>query len=186
MGADVAEARRLVEQVEDARDRVLARTDSLPLDRAYRRPEPGSWCVAEVVEHLVLAESFGLRGLWRVVEDVAAGRGPEPVDRAQAARTIDQIFAETTPRMQAPDMVVPRAEGRPFPYWRGRLAGNRLLLAVLGQTLGAVGLDRIVMPHFLVGPLDGRQRLGFFRWHLERHLAQVERILTAGSTDTPT
>ena len=40
----------------------------------------------------------------------------------------------------------------------------------------AVDLTTIVYPHYLSGPLDGRQRLEFLRYHMERHLAQIERV----------
>ena len=49
----------------------------------------------------------------------------------------------------------------------------------LAAGMEAVGLEGIVMPHHIVGPLNGLQRLQFFGWHLKRHRAQLERTLGA-------
>jgi hypothetical protein len=57
------------------------------------------------------------------------------------------------------------------------------VLDALGTKLEGADLESIVFPHFLSGPLDARQRLEFLRFHLERHLAQIERV--KGSRDFP-
>jgi hypothetical protein len=72
---------------------------------------------------------------------------------------------------------VPTRNGRPTDYWVARLRSNSQLLAELGRAMAAVGPRGVVLPHFIAGPLDGIQRLQFFRWHLERHLGQIEQTI---------
>ncbi|MEK9811273.1 MAG: DinB family protein, partial [Candidatus Nanopelagicales bacterium] len=135
----------------------------------------GGWSVAEIVEHLVRAEDYGILGLWSSFPD------PEskgiPLDAALASRSIDEIFRETPARVDAPPAVEPRAGGRPVAYWVARLRSHDAVIAELAEAMEGVGFSQVVYPHHIVGPLDGAQRLQFFRWHLERHLAQIERTV---------
>jgi len=50
------------------------------------------------------------------------------------------------------------------------------VLAALAVELDGKHLDSIVFPHFLCGPLDARQRLEFLRFHMDRHLAQIQAV----------
>jgi hypothetical protein len=52
----------------------------------------------------------------------------------------------------------------------------RAVLADLAVQLQEVDLESIVFPHYLSGPLDARQRLEFLRFHMERHLSQIENV----------
>lgn len=176
------EVDRLIADVETVRDRIVARATSLPGDVVHRRPEPDAWSVAEIIEHLVLAEESGVRGLWRVAERVAAdvAGAPGPLSDPLRSRSIEQVFAHLEDRaVSAPDAVIPWAEGRPLPYWASRLRTQREQLKGLGEVLKEVGLERVVLPHFMAGPLDARQRLQFLRWHMERHERQIERTVPA-------
>ena len=171
-GGDEIEA--LLEDIERARARVTERVESMDTEVAARRPGEGAWSPAEVVEHLVLAEDFGIRGLWKIVLAVRAGEGPAPVAAVLAARSVEEAFVDVPDRVDAPPPVQPTGKGTAR-YWCERLRANGWLLRRLAAAMAEIGLDRIVMPHFIAGPLDGRQRLQFIRWHLERHLAQIER-----------
>ncbi len=167
----------LIAEVGGVRAQVLRRAGALSPGVARWSPAAGVWSTAEIVEHLVRAEGFGLRGLWREAEAVREGSGQPIVGPAEAARTIDEVFAELPDRVEAPDAVLPTAGGRPLGYWLARLDAHQLELVRLGAELREVGPARVTLPHYVAGPLDGWQRLGFFRWHLERHLAQIGRLL---------
>lgn len=185
--ATSAEVERLVSEVEAVRARVLECAASIDESLRVRRPADGAWSVAEIVEHLVLAEDFGMRGLWAAVEGARglAGEGRDGssagVELESMGRSIDEVFLslDLPGRADAPDAVVPERAGRPTPYWAARLRAHGLLLAELARAMTDVGPRAVVMPHFLAGPLDGVQRLQFFRWHLERHLGQMERTIEA-------
>ena len=166
---------RLLHEVEEARSRILDRVASFEAQALHARPDPDAWSVAEVIEHLARAEEYGLRGLWGVVERLDRGDAVQELDPALARRSIAEVFAGAPERIDAPTAVVPSHEGRPAGYWLARLRGNEALLAELGQAIRRVGLGRVVYPHFMAGPLGGRQRLQFFRWHMDRHLGQIDR-----------
>ena len=75
----------------------------------------------------------------------------------------------------APPIATPHIGG-PLTAWVSCLKSLRPVLADLARELETIDLDAIVYPHYLSGPLDGRQRLEFLRYHMERHLAQIERV----------
>ena len=167
-----------LDRIEAARDAIVGTVFDLG-DSALRRPTPDAWSPAEIVEHLVRAEDFGILGLWRAIEaldDDEATHGPSPTAEL-AGRTIDEIFSNLPSRVDAPEAVVPIREGRPAAYWIGRLRAHQASIVELASAMEAVGPGRIELPHFVAGPLDGRQRLQFFRWHLERHLGQLRRTV---------
>ena len=171
----------LLAAIERARDQVLREVSGLNAALIYQRPSPEGWSIAQIIEHLVLSESSGIAGLWRVADVARSGGGPPPLNPTVAARSLDQIFAELPRRVDAPEAVRPEAGGRPVRFWMARLRTHSTLLAALGRELREVGPECVIFPHFVAGPLDGRQRLGFFRWHLERHLDQIRRTREAVS-----
>ena len=50
------------------------------------------------------------------------------------------------------------------------------MLARLAHELETLDLESVVYPHVVSGPLDGRQRLEFLRFHLDLHRAQIEGV----------
>jgi hypothetical protein len=63
--------------------------------------------------------------------------------------------------------------GGPVEFWRSAFLSVTPVLAQLGKRLQGQPLQEIVFPHYLMGPLDGRQRLEFLRWHMDWHIKQI-------------
>ena len=148
------------------------------------RASEGGWSVAEICEHVVLANRFLL-----LLAQKIAGRGAR-----RAARGL-------TPPPQASDLSLLAAlESREFRWSRpdhmapgGRIGRGELRTQLMEQReqcsslttavgSGAGALHRIRMT--VVGErLDLHQMLGFVAMHLARHLEQIERI--AAGADSP-
>ena len=79
------------------------------------------------------------------------------------------------PKEVAPGIATPHIGG-PLEVWISSLRSLRVGSRRPRQKLDGLDLEAIVFPHFLSGPLDGRQRLEFLRFHMERHLAQIRRV----------
>jgi DinB superfamily len=171
------EVLELLRRAEAARSEVFSRLDRLSDEEAHTRPSEGAWSVAEIVEHLTLSEGFGIAGLWRAAAEAAFGGGSDPLPPELAARSVDEIFSGATRRIVSPEAVVPSSGGTPLGYWVARFRASGVLLAALGEELDRVGMESVIMPHFVAGDLDGRQRMQFFRWHVERHLSQIDRTI---------
>ncbi len=166
----------LIADVASARRRVMADVATITEEEVMWLPTPGQWSVAQVVEHLVLAEHAGVFSIWQAA--VALQRGEplwqgEPVHRG---KSIEQNIAETwREREEAPPEATPRKNG-PLAYWVASLVAREPVVAALGRALAPFDLETVIAPHFLSGPLDARQRLEFLRWHMDHHRRQIAEI----------
>jgi hypothetical protein len=171
----MTEVEALIQLIEDARDHLLHAVDGLTEAQAAFKPAPDQWSIVEVVEHLYLAELSGVAKIWAAREALRAGRGWHDA-RPNAGQHIESIIDATwQPREVAPPIATPHIGG-PLAFWIACTRSLTPILAALGAQLEDVALDEIVFPHFLSGPLDGRQRLEFLRYHIERHLKQIDAI----------
>ena len=171
----MTEVEALILLVEDARGQLLYVVDGLSDEQAAFKPAPDQWSIVEVVEHLYLAELSGVAKIWAARDALRAGRGWRDA-RPNRGQHIEAIIDATwKPREVAPPIATPHIGG-PLAFWVACTRSLTPVLAALGAQLEDVALDEIVFPHFLSGPLDGRQRLEFLRFHLERHLKQIDAI----------
>jgi hypothetical protein len=176
----MSEVGTLVEAVETARGTLLGRVAGLTDAQAVLRPAEGQWSVLEVVEHLYLAELSGMGKIWAALEAVRSGRAWTQA-RPNAGRPIEAVVAATwEPKEAAPPIATPHIGG-PLAFWVAATRSLTPILARLGSALESVPLEAVVFPHYLSGPLDGRQRLEFLRYHIERHLGQIDSILAGSS-----
>jgi hypothetical protein len=165
----------LVDGVERARDSVINAVKDLRPDQATFKPSPDTWSIVENVEHLYLAEVSGLTKIWAAANHVRAGnRWTDP--RPNAGQSIEAVVERTWKTKEvAPPIATPHIGG-PLDAWVSCLKSLRPVLSDLARDLEALDLESIVYPHYLSGPLDGRQRLEFLRFHMQRHLAQIQRV----------
>ncbi len=167
----------LIADVAAARRRVMAVVAVVTEDQSTWQPALGEWSVAQVVEHLVLAEHSGFIRMWQAVVGLECGRPVwqgEPVHRG---KSIEQNIAETwREREDAPPNATPQTNG-PLAYWVASLAACEPVLIALGRALAPFDLEVVIAPHFLSGPLDARQRLEFLRWHMDHHRVQIAEIM---------
>ena len=165
----------LVLSVERARSALLESVVDLRDDQGAFKPSADEWSIAEILEHLFLAELGGITKVWAALDDLRAGKrwsGELP----NRGKRIDEIIAATwRPKETAPPVATPHWGG-PLAAWISAQRCLTQLLRDLATQLDGQSLDTIVFPHFLSGPLDARQRLEFLRFHIERHLEQVQRV----------
>ena len=159
-----------IASVNETRRRVLDFLDDVSEGQSAFKPAPESWCLQEIVEHLALAEEIGGLFIWRAIETPWDGEHPHQ------GLSIEEVVGKTwAPKVEAPEPARPRFGG-PLAYWCARLAGAETMLDELGRELSGRDLARIIYPHVLSGPLDAGQRIDFLRFHMERHLGQMEAV----------
>jgi hypothetical protein len=169
----------LFADVTAGRRRVLADVAGITEEQAVWQPGPGEWSVAQVVEHLVLAEQSGIIRMWQAALGARSGRPfwqGEPVHRG---KPIETIIAETwREREDVPPNAAPQANG-PLAYWVVCLTACEPVLAALCKQLDGLDLETVIAPHMISGPLDARQRFEFLRWHMDHHRQQIADIMAA-------
>jgi len=165
----------LISDVEEARGRVLRSIADLSEAQAVFKSAPDSWSCLQVVEHLYLAEISGISKIWQATAELQSGKkwtGETP----HRGKAIEQITAETMkPKEVAPPIATPHIGGA-ADFWRSAFRSLTPVLAELGRCLEGQPLEQIIFPHYLMGPLDGRQRLQFLRWHMDWHIQQISRV----------
>ena len=172
MASDVDD---LVLSVERARSALLESVVGLRDDQGAFKPSANEWSIAEILEHLFLAELGGITKVWAAVDDLRSVKrwsGELP----NRGKRIEEIIAATwQPKETAPPVATPHFGG-PLAAWISSQRCLTPLLRDLATQLEGQRLDAIVFPHFLSGPLDARQRLEFLRFHIERHGEQVRHV----------
>ena len=171
----MSDVQTLIASVRQAREAVLNAVAGLSSAQADYHPSLEEWSITQNIEHLFLAEVSGMTKIWAALDRFRGGErwvGELP----NHGRSIEDVVAATwKPKEAAPDICVPRIGGA-LGAWASALRSLQQVLDQLGSKLDGLDLHAIVFPHFLSGPLDARQRLEFLRFHLERHLAQIERV----------
>jgi len=167
--------------VEALREDLLGAVRPLGADTLRTRPEPTSWSLLEIIEHLVRAEEAVLGPEGAGVEGAAAaGRG---------SRLLYGVVWAVL-RLGIP-VQVPAAEMQPrgeaglaelTEEWRDRHRGLRGYL----EGLDSEGLRRPVFAHPVIGSLRPKEALVLGETHLRRHQGQLRRTYAAVLRDTAT
>lgn len=165
----------LIASVERARASLVGAVAPLTDRQGAYKPSPDEWSIAEVLEHLYLAELGGITKIWAALNAVRSGErwtGPLP----NRGMSIEDVIANTwKPQEAAPPVATPHLGG-PLTAWISAHRSLQPVLRDLAMQLQGTDLEAIVFPHFLSGPLDARQRIEFIRYHIERHHQQVNRV----------
>ena len=164
---------RLLEESHASLERVLTGVED---EFCSRKPATGGWSITEIMEHLVIIEKRIPRFLQQKLPE------QEPVSHNVNARMHDSELLErvisNTSKTNAPESAKPT----------GRYNSCRQALDDFGaarqRTLAYIKsappeLRGRLLPHPMLGPMDGSQWLLFLAAHTQRHIVQIEGIKTA-------
>jgi len=146
---------------------------SVPEPLWTQRPSDTEWSPAELAEHLVIAETRTLRRLTNDLTGAPESHLTE--ERTRRDATLQQTVALRDParRFQAPEFLQPT----------GRFASREVALQafreVRSKTIEFVRntvlpLRSRVLPHAVLGEVDGYQWLLLAGGHTDRHLTQMQ------------
>jgi DinB superfamily len=146
-----------------------------------RKPTTGGWSITEIVEHLVIIEERIPRFLQRKLPE------QELALQSANARVHDSKLVERVISMgkaQAPESTKPT----------GRYRSCRQALDAFGaarqRTLAYIRsvppeLRGRLLPHPMLGPIDGSQWLLFLAAHTQRHTQQINEVKAALAGELP-
>jgi hypothetical protein len=107
----------LIADINPARQRTLTTVSDLTETQATWKPTDEEWSVAQVLEHLVLAEQHGIWRLWHAAEAVRTGTPLWQGEAVHRGQSIEAIIAATWgPHPKAPPAATPQTNG-PLAYW---------------------------------------------------------------------
>ena len=157
---------------EEVRRRLVARVEAAG-DGQARAPE-GGWSVAEIVEHLSIAEPGITRAIEALLTPASDGEEGQAAPQRFAPFSLDEQAEQARGKIEAPEFL--RPTGLPLSDGLVHLKESRAALAALRPRFDTANYSRR-FPHPAFGPLNAAQWLAFIGMHEERHLRQIERIL---------
>jgi uncharacterized damage-inducible protein DinB len=165
----------LLRHLDANRDGLWAAVDSVPVALHLRRPEPGRWSVADVLEHLVLLERRVGALFAQQLSAIPRRRGDAPeiadVDvLIDTRRLLDRSRPITTG-----DALRPHGTLDPTTA-RDALTQSRRVLRDAVSSADGLALETVSLPHPAFGPLNLYQWIAFMGTHEARHAAQIREI----------
>jgi uncharacterized damage-inducible protein DinB len=163
-----------LKELQRTHDKFLQSITGLSQQQWTFKPAPDRWSVAEVAEHITVAESaiFGL-----VQKQLMTS--PATPEKREQVKGKDEIILEKVPdrshKAQAPEFL------RPTGRWATEADLTKAFEDSRKATMDYVrttndDLRDHFLDHPVLGPLDGYQWLLLISAHSERHTAQIEEV----------
>jgi hypothetical protein len=157
------------------RTALLAAVERVAAPDRDRRPSPGSWSVAEILEHLATVEQS--------VAKLIATRGREPVpEHGEPAVPLDEArvarLRGRTRRIDVPDRMRPTGTMNAAAAVQALSASRAALLDAVGHA-DPVALAQRSYVHAIVGRIVLRDWIAFVAHHEARHAEQIDEIAAA-------
>lgn len=161
----------LKNKLKENTDLLIETVTEVPDSKFNIQPEEGSWSVAQVVEHLYRSE-FGIPKLFQ-------GETQKDIDRAPDAY-IEQMrkqFLESDRKMKASGIILPREGESSKEELISKFELNRTKISEL---IGKLDPDELCLSfkHPIFGYLTRQEWAHFNIIHTQRHLGQIQRILS--------
>lgn len=164
------------EFLEQNRQDWLSLLGSLSEAEFRRRPEANSWSIADILEHVILAENQ----LYPLISDRMLKEQPKLTPSDQRVKDLAVIMAVTnrSRKFTAPEIIRPS----------GKLISKQELIDMFskarGQTVAFIrttdaDLRKFYRENPIMGPIDAFQWCIFLGAHSERHLAQAKEVAAA-------
>jgi len=162
--------------LEAARSRLTSSVEGLGEGQEHFRPTPEHWSVADIMEHLAMAEASSVKLFAKLVERAEAeGRTRAEGDPFPPVSIAEQAERHRGQKFQAPDPL--RPTGRvPLADSLASLHDSLERIRALRPRLERADCAAQFFPHPIFGPLNLYQWLLSTAAHEERHLAQIEAL----------
>ena len=170
-----AERQQLVEKLDASQKKLFAALQGVSEAEWHWKPAPDKWSIAEVADHIDLAEIKTPQ----LVHDMATNAPATPEKKGEVSgkdqRVASEIPDRTQHRMMRPDFLAPTDR------WPSPAALEKDFLANRAKTLAYVRTTQDdvrshMAPHPEMGVMDGYQWLLLIAAHCERHAAQIAEI----------
>lgn len=163
-------------RLDRAREDLRAAVDLVPRELRSRRPAADRWSVAEVIEHLSLAERrFCDRLRTAISEAQASGLGEESEPRSPLPERVAVLLADRVNRRMAPDFIQPKGEMDDAQAWAALEQARNDFRAMLAAADG-LALGKVTSDHPVMGTLNAYQWVELVAGHEARHTEQVREV----------
>ena len=135
----------------------------------FNKPSELIWSMAEILEHIILTESYVIANLQNF----------HPSDKEISSRhpngKVEYLVLDRNRKVPAPEVLVPKGnyeskQAAMEAFQKVREASNKFLSSL------KTPLVEIGFPHFTLGMLNGENWMTFIPAHCERHRKQMEEV----------
>lgn len=166
----------LIKDISDSRRTYLDLLSRYSEEQAHWKPDPESWNMVEITEHLYWAEFGGIMGMWKTLDAIRSGKTERLLEFDHKGMSIEEVVEKTwQEKEKVPAVAAPRMGGT-IGFWSASLQSLQEILESFGQYINDDELHIKAHPHPISGSLDFHQRLEFLRFHIDRHKNQAERL----------
>ena len=167
----------LILDVSVARKKYIEQIEHYTQEQAQWKPGSKVWNMVEITEHLFWAEQGGILGMWKSIDAIREGKMERKYESIHQNMPVEQIIKLTwQPKEKVPAVAAPRLSG-PLSFWCTSLNSLQGVLETFGRYLKNDELRLQAHPHPISGPMDFQQRFEFLSFHINRHRAQVFRLI---------
>jgi hypothetical protein len=166
-----AERERGLRYLDETRQGVIEATKGLSEAQWKFKPAADRWSVAEIVEHIALAEDLFLNDVRKRLESAPAGapdRDPKQTDAMILAKVPDR-----STKVQAPPPLLPTGKWKQDIVLEHFLGSRRQTVSFLKS---ATDLRSHVVNHPALGPLDSYEWVLAVAAHSARHTEQILEV----------
>jgi hypothetical protein len=172
----------ILEAIDETRARLQEKVGELSAAQEQFRPTPDAWSIAEIIEHLTIFEERMSR-LFTMMVKKAESAGAQVAGQSFRPVSLDQFIERSLKeKYTAPETVRPSGQV-PVADSLARMRRSRAELHGLRPKLEAIDLSGMTYPHPAFGPLNLYQWLALIGMHEDRHLRQVESIMSSPQFD---
>ncbi|HEX8707240.1 MAG TPA: DinB family protein [Pyrinomonadaceae bacterium] len=171
---------QIFEAIDETRERLYRTVEGLSETEAAHRASPEGWSTIEILEHLTIMEErlTRLMGVMLAKAEAAglrSGEGYVQIRPFSLDKFIEQSAAE---KYNAPEQVRPTGSAT-LPELLARIRRSREELKSQRARMEVIELSSMTYAHPAFGPLDFYQWLALIGMHEERHLRQIETVLSS-------
>lgn len=169
----------LLDHLDTHRTALRSALESVPAESRDRRPDPTSWSVAEVLEHLGIVEAR-ITGLIHTQVDEARATGLRDDTETSSvleSLDVDQLL-DRRQRIVSGDASRPSGQLAWAEAW-ARLEAQRARLRQVVAGADGLAIGELSAPHPRLGQLSLHQWLVFIGGHEGRHALQIREIGSA-------
>ena len=162
-----------LEELNKSKKQLLSTLDGLSEDQLSFKPEPGSWSVAEIVEHLAISENTFNQMIKGVLETPA-----DPSRRTEVQMKDDELLAiirDRSNKVKTSEPFEPSGKFGSFEETLESLLTKRdKHIEYMRTTEDDLRNHYGKLPF---GTVDAYQMILFMSGHMDRHIAQMEEVI---------
>ncbi len=165
-------------QLNDSLDRLLAIMDQAESDHRTRKPSSNKWSPIQILYHIKLSEQASIGYLTKKMTVIDSL--PDTTISNSYKSWLLSLALWSPLKFKAPSVVADIPDVPDYELLKEEFRDLRSELRTLMSNLEEQHLQRTVMKHPRIGPINIVQTMSFFQSHFVHHERQIRNLLPAG------